>query len=185
MTAKTFFTRTCQLLLVPLALVALSGAKVSELKPELKPEYSYVGAGDQAPGFSVTTTDGAAVDTDALKGKVILVNFFATWCPPCKAKLPMIDKTIYQQIDHEDLVVVNLGREHDSDEVAEFKAEYGYTMPFAPDPGRAIYSQYAEKMIPRSVVIGRDGVIVLHAMGSSPEEVQHLKQVIQQQLGNS
>ncbi|MDM3871880.1 TlpA disulfide reductase family protein [Porticoccus sp. W117] len=178
MIAKKFFSRTCQLLFVPLALVALSGAKLPD-------EYSRVGAGDSAPAFAVTTTDGAAIDTKALEGKVVLVNFFATWCPPCRAKLPLIDKTIYQQIDHKDLVVVNLGREHNSDEVAEFKADYGYAMPFAADPGRAIYSQYAEKMIPRSVVIGRDGNIVLHQQGSSPAEVEHLKQVIQQQLGAS
>ncbi|MGS2724711.1 TlpA family protein disulfide reductase [Porticoccus sp. GXU_MW_L64] len=169
--------RLIQLLFIPLAIVALSGAKL--------PAFSYVGAGDKAPGFSVTTTEGVAVDTEALQGKVILVNFFATWCPPCKAKLPIIDKTIYQQIDHKDLVVINLGREHNTEEVAEFKADYDYAMPFAADPGRAIYGQYAEKMIPRSVVIGRDGMIVIHQQGSSPEAVEHLKQIIQQQLDAS
>ena len=181
MTTQKRFTRICQLLLAPLLLVALCGAK----KHDSKPEFSYVGAGDKAPGFSVTTTDGTAVDSEALKGKVVLVNFFATWCPPCRAKLPVIDKTIFQKIDHQDFVVINLGREHDNGEVAEFKNDYGYAMPFAGDPDRAIYSQYAEKMIPRSVIIGRDGKIVVHQQGSSKQEVEYLKQVIQQQLDAS
>ncbi|UTW44805.1 TlpA family protein disulfide reductase [bacterium SCSIO 12696] len=174
MIMKHIARRGMKLLLAPLALIALGGAKM--------PEHSYVGAGDMAPGFSVTTTEGKVVDTKALKGKVVLVNFFATWCPYCKVKLPLIDKTIYQQIDHDDFVVINLGREHDTAEMVEYKDEYNFAMPFAPDPGRAIYKQYAEQMIPRSVVIGRDGVIVLHQQDSTPEAVKNLKRVIQQQL---
>ncbi|MDM3871876.1 TlpA disulfide reductase family protein [Porticoccus sp. W117] len=178
MIAKTFIARTCRLLIVPLALVALCGAKSTD-------KHSLVGVGDPAPAFSVTTTDGVGIDTEALKGKVILVNFFATWCPPCMVKLPQLEKNIYQQIDHEDLVMVNLGREHNSDEMAEFKEEHGYSMPFAADPDRAIYSQYADLMIPRSVIIGRDGSVVVHQLGVTSKEVEHLKQVIQQQLDAS
>ena len=166
-----------KLLLIPATALLLSAAKM--------PEFSYVGAGDKAPGFEVTTIAGDTVSTEQLKGKVILVNFFATWCGPCMRKMPIIDTDIYQAIRHDDFVMVNIGREHSVDEVASFKQDSGYQMPFAADPKRAIYSQYAAKMIPRSVIIGKDGVIKLHSTGSSKADVSKLKKVIQKELQSS
>ena len=163
--------------LVAVATLLLSAAKM--------PQFSYVGEGDKAPAFKVTTVAGDTINTEQLKGKVILVNFFATWCPPCKRKMPFLEQDVYQAIDHKDFVMVTIGREHSTQEVAEFKSSHGYTMPFAADPERAIYSQYAEKMIPRSVLIGRDGTIKLHSDGSSKADVVKIKKWVEKALNAS
>lgn len=166
-----------KLLLITAAALLLGAAKM--------PEFSHVGVGDKAPAFKVTTVAGDTIDTEQMAGKVVLVNFFATWCGPCKRKMPHLDKELYQGIKHDDFVMVSIGREHSTEEVAEFKKSHGYAMPFAADPARAVYSQYAEKMIPRTVVIGRDGMIKWHASGSSQKDLMKMKALIQQELESS
>ena len=77
--------------------------------------------GDKAPAFKATTIDGQLIDTKDLKGKVIWVNFFATWCPPCKKELPVLQDSVYLKYkDNKDFVLVVLGREHTVDELKEF-----------------------------------------------------------------
>ncbi|MBS0011552.1 MAG: redoxin domain-containing protein, partial [Bacteroidales bacterium] len=68
--------------------------------------------GQEAPAFSCTTVEGDLVDTKAMKGKVIWINFFATWCPPCKKELPALEKNVMDRYgDNPDFVLVVLGRE--------------------------------------------------------------------------
>lgn len=139
--------------------------------------------GDTAPQFKCRTIDGKSIDISKLDGKVIMVNFFATWCPPCNIELPVLQKKVWEKYkDNPDFVLIILGREHSDSEVRSFVEKKGFTMPFAPDPKREIFSLYATQNIPRNVIIGRDGKIIFQGTGYSEEEFTEIENMLAEKL---
>jgi len=143
---------------------------------------TYIFESDIAPLFTATTLDGKEISIEKLKGKVILINYFATWCGPCLKEMPYIESEIYKKIDDEDFVLVCIGREHTAEELVKFKEEKGFDLPIAPDPKREIYSKYAKMMIPRNFVIGRDGKVIYQHIGFEMEEFENMVKVIKDEL---
>ena len=144
-----------------------------------------VKTGDAAPAFTVTTTDGAEISTAALKGKVILVNFFATWCGPCMEEMPHLEAEVWNRFKDRGLVVVAIGREHGADELKKFKAEKKLTVPIAADPKREVYGKYANQYIPRNFLIGADGRVVFESVGFTDEEFKKMIAAIEKELGKA
>ena len=133
--------------------------------------------GDKAPAFSCTTIDGKEINIKDLKGKVIWINFFATWCPPCKKELPVLQKNVYEKYrNNKDFVLVVVGREHTSEELVKFAEEKGYDLPFAPDVERKIFSLYAAQSIPRNVIIDQKGKISLQSIGYTEEDFNNIEE---------
>jgi len=152
---------------------------------ETTPPETMVKVGDKAPGFTVTTTDGAEISTEKLAGKVILLNFFATWCGPCMTEMPRVESEVWQKFKDRGLVVVAIGREHSTEEMIKFKAEKKLTLPVAPDPKRVVFRLYATQNIPRNFLIGADGRIVFESSGFNPEEFGEMVKVIEKELGKT
>jgi peroxiredoxin len=141
--------------------------------------------GDKAPAFTCRTIDGKTIDISKLQGKVVMINFFATWCGPCNLELPVVQKNIwYKYRDNLNFVLIIIGREHSEKEVSDFVAAKHFTMPFAPDPKREIFKLYATQNIPRNVIIGRDGRIVYQGSGYSEEEFTRLENILARELKN-
>ena len=139
--------------------------------------------GDKAPVFTCKTIDGKTIDLAKLQGKVVMINFFATWCGPCNMELPVLQKNIWDKYkDRSDFVLVILGREHNEKEVSKFVAGKKFLMPFAADPERKIFSLYATQNIPRNVIIGKDGKIIFQGTGYSPEEFTKIEALIAEKL---
>jgi len=139
--------------------------------------------GDKAPVFSCTTIDGKTVDISKMQGKIIMINFFATWCGPCMLELPVLQKNIWDKYkDNKDFALIILGREHTEKEVSDFVKLKKFTMPFAPDPKRAVFSLYATQSIPRNVIIGKDGKIIFQSMGYTPEEFKKIEDLLAEKL---
>jgi peroxiredoxin len=139
--------------------------------------------GDIAPSFKCKTLDGKTLVISNLKGKVILLNFFATWCPPCNLELPVLQKKIWEKYrNNPDFVLIILGREHTESEVRDFAGKKNFSMPFAADPKREIFSLYATQNIPRNVIIGKDGKIIFQATGYSEEEFAKIEKQIAEEL---
>lgn len=135
--------------------------------------------GDKAPLFACRTIDGKTIDISQLQGKIIMINFFATWCPPCNLELPVLQKNIWDKYkNNKDFVLVILGREQDEKVVGDFVTAKKFTMPFAPDPERKIFSLYATQNIPRNVIIGKDGSIIYQNSGYSQEEFKKIEQLL-------
>jgi len=140
---------------------------------------SLLKVGDMAPQFSVTTIDGNVVDISKSKGKVVMINFFATWCGPCNQELPVLEKNIWNKYkDNKNFVLVIPGREHDTKTVKEFSETKNFKLPFAPDEKREIFAMYAEKNIPRTVIIGKDGKIVYQSVGYTEAEFKEMEELL-------
>jgi peroxiredoxin len=139
--------------------------------------------GDKAPAFVCTTIDGRTIDISKLNGKIIMINFFATWCGPCNSELPVLQKEVWEKYkNNPDFVLIVIGREHSEKDLKEFAANKGLNLPFAPDPKREIYSLYAKQSIPRNVIIGRDGKILFQNIGYSSEEFKNVTSLLAKEL---
>lgn len=135
--------------------------------------------GDKAPVFACKTTDGKIIDISRLQGKIIMINFFATWCGPCNLELPVLQKNIWNKYkDNQDFALIIIGREHNEKEVRDFVTNKKFTMPFAPDPDRGIFKLYATQNIPRNIIIGKDGRIIYQSTGYSEEEFKKLEEFL-------
>jgi peroxiredoxin len=139
--------------------------------------------GDKAPLFSCKTIDNKTVDIAKLQGKIILVNFFATWCGPCNLELPLLQKNIWDKYkNNPDFELIILGRQHTEKEVSDFVKSKKFTMPFAPDPKRDIFKLYASQSIPRNIIIGKDGRIIFQSIGYSDTELKKIEALLAKEL---
>lgn len=139
--------------------------------------------GSKAPGFTCKTIDGKTISLDKLKGKIVLINFFATWCGPCNVELPVLQKNIWDKYkNRSDFQLIVLGREHSDAEVKAFAENKKLSMPFAADPKREIFKLYATQNIPRNVLIGRNGKILFQSMGYNEQEFKKLEDLIAGEL---
>ena len=141
--------------------------------------------GDIAPEFSVVADDGSSIESDSLRGKVVVVNFFATWCGPCVQELPHLQALWNEFGTNQEFSMVVIGREETPEAVAEFKSKHGLTLRMAADPERTAFNRYASERIPRTYVISRDGTIVYQAVGFYPEEFSKLRESIVRALKDS
>lgn len=112
-------------------------AEFNEAREEQFEETTLVKVGDTVPACSVTTIDG---DTIALPqpGKVVLINFFATWCGPCQLELPHLERLWSELKDDERFRLVVVGREETDETVRNYRRQYDYTFPMAADTNRDV-----------------------------------------------
>ena len=155
---------------------------VSASGAEAPDSTSLTRVGQEAPGFSVKMLDGEKFSLESVRGSVVLINFFATWCPPCMAEMPRMETEIHRIFEAEGLVVIAVGREHTMEEIEKFREEKGFTFALAPDPERHIYGKYATMYIPRNVLIDREGRIVYQSKGYTEEEFETLLKAVRQAL---
>ncbi len=139
--------------------------------------------GQKMPSFKITTMDGKTFNSEELKGKTVLVNFFATWCGPCRKELPFVQKDIWNKYkDNENFLLLIISREEKPEKVIPFVSEYKYTMPFYSDIDRSCYSQFAEKFIPRNYLFDASGTLIYQSKGFTEEEFKLLLENIAEQL---
>lgn len=141
-----------------------------------------VKVGDPAPDFSVALFDGSHLTLSELRGKVVLLNFWATWCPPCRQELTRVQKDLIDRFAGRDFLFLPVSRGEKRSDVAAFREKTGYTFPMGLDSTRTIYNRYATNFIPRNYLIDRDGRIITATIGYSPEEFDELIAAIERAL---
>lgn len=111
-----------------------------------------------APDFSLDTLGGGTFKLADQSGKPVVVNFWASWCPPCREELPAFEK-VYQNDRDKGLVVVGVNVAESSDVVVKFVAETGLTFPIALDVSGETTALYGIEGMPTTFFVGRDGTI--------------------------
>jgi peroxiredoxin len=117
--------------------------------------------------FSLVSLDGKNYSLDKLRGKVVLLNFWATWCPPCRKEMPDME-ALYQRFQKKGLVVLAVSDE-DRETVTGFLAKTNYTFPVLLDPGREVNKAYGIEGIPKSFIFDSKGTLVTLAIDMRTE----------------
>lgn len=122
----------------------------------------YVKVGDPSPEFTLTFPNGDSTSFANLKGKVIMLQFTASWCSVCRREMPHIEKDIVQNLKCDDLVVIGIDRDEPAEKVIKFAEDMKITYPLALDPGAEIFGLFAHKQssVTRNVIIDKKGKIV-------------------------
>jgi peroxiredoxin len=137
-------------------------------------------AGEAAPDFTLRDIDGKEVKLSSYKGKVVMVNFWATWCGPCKLEMPHLDK-MDRELESKGFEVISISTDdaRASSKVKPLIKRGGYGFTVLLDKDTAVVAQYnPAKTLPYNALIGRDGRIHKVYQGYNPgDEVEMLKDV--------
>ncbi|EOA56197.1 hypothetical protein HMPREF1214_03427 [Bacteroides sp. HPS0048] len=147
-----------------------------------------VKVGEMAPDFTVTLTDGKQVNLSTLRGKVVMLQFTASWCGVCRKEMPFIEKDIWlKHKNNPNFALIGIDRDEPLDKVLAFAKATGVTYPLGLDPGADIFAKYAlrDSGITRNVLIDRDGKIVKLTRLYNEEEFTSLVQKIDEMLKKS
>lgn len=115
--------------------------------------------GQPAPDFTLATLDGREATLSDYAGQVVVVNFWATWCPPCKAEMPDIN-AYYEANRADGLVVLAVNAQEDKNTVSRFIQANGFSFPVLLDSDGRVEQQYQVRSFPTTYVIDRDGRVV-------------------------
>ena len=141
-------------------------------------------AGMLAPDFKVEMFDGETIRLSELRGKVVLVNCWATWCPPCREELTYVQADLIDRFKGKDFVFIPISRGEEYGTVAAFRKRMGYTFPMGLDPDQSIFRKFASNYIPRNFLIDRDGRVVLASVGFTKEEFVEMVKLIEKTINN-
>lgn len=139
--------------------------------------------GSEMPQFSLNSSVYGDLNSADLKGKVVLVSMFATWCGPCQLELAEIEKELWPKYkDNTGFKLVVIGREHTDAQLADYNRKKGFTFPLYPDPKRGAYSKFAESTIPRAYLYDKEGKLIYSSIGYSKDEFAKLLKAIEEAL---
>ncbi len=156
------------------------------VKKEIPADYGYlVKIGDQVPEFTMTLADGKKVSTADFKGKVVMLQFTASWCGVCRKEMPFIEKDIWlKHKSNPKFLLFGIDRDEPLEKVKKFAKDLKITYPLALDPEARIFNLFAEKNagVTRNVILDKSGKIVYMTRLYKEEEFKEMVGVIDQLL---
>ncbi|MCF6178500.1 MAG: TlpA family protein disulfide reductase [Geopsychrobacter sp.] len=150
------------LLFLCFPLPALAGSDRPQVTPQL------VTAGRMAPDFTLENMQGENVTLSQFRGKVVIVNFWATWCPPCRREMPSME-VLHQTFKDDDLVLLAINVENGGRGVVSgFLKESPYSFPILLDSQAEVQKLYGVFQFPESFIVDRNGLVVKKVIGAVP-----------------
>ncbi len=160
----------------------------------LRDYFSPLVPGVRAPGFEVASLDGSTVSLHDYRGKVVLVNIWATWCPPCVEEMPSMQR-LYEDLAEEDFEILAVSvdakvgeRGYDGrlgGDVRRFAEDFGLSFPILHDPTGRIALTYQTTGLPESFLVGRDGVIYKRIAGGTTWDAAQHRDLIRRVLDDA
>jgi cytochrome c biogenesis protein CcmG/thiol:disulfide interchange protein DsbE len=145
--------------------IAAAVLLVVSLIPKGQRGLRIIGEGDRAPDFSLTALDGKQVSLPDLRGKIVMVHFWATWCPPCVDEIPTIDK-LYRTLSGKDFAILAVSvDEGGAGAVASFMQRNGLALPALIDPAGSVAKRYGTFKFPETYIIDRAGIVKYKVIG--------------------
>lgn len=152
-------------LLTVICLIGINQLKAQQTSEPAADNVGYiVRVGDIAPDFDITLTDGKTIKLSSLRGKIVMLQFTASWCGVCRKEMPHIEKDIWQKHkNNTDFALIGIDRDEPLEKVIKFGKQTGITYPLGLDPGGDIFAKYALRNagITRNVLIDREGRIIM------------------------
>lgn len=172
-----------KIVFVLITITLLSANVVSQEKTVYANDY-LVKVGDKAPDFTIKEAGGKTYKLSDLKGKVMMLQFTASWCSVCRKEMPFIEKEIWLKKKSAGLVVIGIDRDEPVEKVLQFQKDIAVSYPLALDPGADIFGLFAKKEagVTRNVIIDRSGKIIFLTRLYEREEFDQMKKVIFSEL---
>ena len=137
-----------------------------------------------APDFTLTDIDGKSHRLSNYRGKVVIVNFWATWCPPCRAEMPSMQRA-WQKLKKQNVVMLGVDVGEDEDTIFKFTADYPVEFPLLMDHDSSVISRWPVRGLPTTFIIDPKGHIAYRAIGGrdwdSPELLDKVRALLKQQ----
>lgn len=144
-------------------------------------EQRVTNAGDTAPNFKVVTDDGKTITRSDFGGKLLVLNFWASWCPPCISETPSLEQ-FARQFAPQGVVVLGISQDRKEDRYKQFKQRFGVTFETARDPGADIAASYGTLQIPESYLIAPNGKVLEKVISNQdwmdPQFLARVRQMI-------
>lgn len=136
-----------------------------------------VGLQDEAPDFTLKSLDGGNLRLEEYRGQVVLINFWASWCGPCRQEMPLLDR-LHHRYEDTGFAVLGINVEGDSDSAQEIVDKTKVTFPILIDVGQKVSELYNLEAMPSTVVVDRDGVIRYIHLGYKPGDEAKYVEVV-------
>jgi len=130
--------------------------------------------GYPAPDFTLIDLDGNAVHLKDFRGKVVFLNFWATWCPPCRIEMPEMEE-LYQEYKDKDVAIIGVDLRESESSVKSFVEENGYSWTFVIDSTGEVARDYMVTLIPSSFFIDGDGIIRALQVGAMSKALMEIR----------
>ena len=114
--------------------------------------------GFAAPDFTLETLNGQTVSLSGLRGQAVLINFWATWCPPCRAEMPAIQQ-VYDRYRDQGFTVLAVNLQESDAQVAAFAEQFGLTFPIPMDRSGSVFARYRVRALPSTFFVDKEGII--------------------------
>lgn len=152
-----------------IAFIAVSAPLAAEGKPWYATRLAALGfqvyaSPRPAQDFVASGLDGSKTALSSLKGKIVLLNFWATWCPPCKAEMPSIE-ALWKTARDKAFTILALSDGESPSDVSAFIKKNGYTYPVFVDPAGSVSRRYGVQGIPTTYVIDKRGMVIARVIG--------------------
>ncbi len=157
-----FFKKLFLFLLITISCVSLSCAEIST-------------------DFTLNDLDGRQISLSDYKGKVVFIDFWATWCPPCRASIPEVERLYQEFANDEDVVILGINLQEDKDTITKFMKKQEMNYPVLLSDNKVV-SNYQIRSIPAFFIIDRDGEVYNKYVGFAPGTQENWKKDIKEAL---